>query len=125
MNLLSILLIGLGGSVGAVSRLVVDGVVRSRVRSAAPVGTVLINVSGSLVLGFLYGLVVLDGAPGVVMVVAGTGFCGGYTTFSTASFETVRLIQRGAYRTALAATLITLAAALSAVGAGIALAAAL
>ena len=82
-----------------------------------------INVSGSLVLGLLTGLVLFHGAPATVTLVAGTGFCGGYTTFSTASFETVRLVQRGAHAAALGSALGTLAAALGAAALGLALAA--
>ncbi len=122
MNVLAIALIAAGGSVGAVARFVVDGTVRARLATKAPVGTMLINVTGSFLLGLLYGLVVSDGAPSLLMAAAGTGFCGGYTTFSTASFETVRLVQRGAYRTALSSMAITLGAALVAAWLGIALA---
>jgi CrcB protein len=54
-----------------------------------------INVSGSLLLGVLTGLVLFRGDPNDLRLILGTGFCGGYTTFSAASFETIRLIQRG------------------------------
>ena len=88
-----VLALSLAGGLGAAARLLVDGLVRSRAGSRFPFGTVLINVTGSLLLGVLTGLVAFHGAPGVVRTVAGTGFCGGYTTFSTASFETARLLQ--------------------------------
>ena len=86
--------VALAGGLGAVSRFVVDGLVRTRVSAAFPVGTVLINVSGSFVLGLVTGLVLARAAPDTVRLVVGTGFCGGYTTFSTASFETVRLVEQ-------------------------------
>jgi fluoride exporter len=86
--------VALAGGLGAVSRFVVDGLVRTRVSAAFPVGTVLINVSGSFVLGLVTGLVLARAAPDTVRLVVGTGFCGGYTTFSTASFETVRLVEK-------------------------------
>ena len=60
----------------------------------------MINVSGSLLLGFLAGLVMRGQAPESLLLILGTGFLGGYTTFSTASLETIRLVQSG--RTALA-----------------------
>jgi CrcB protein len=86
-------LIALAGGLGAASRLLLDGVIRTRVSSALPWATIIINVTGSLLLGFLAGLaagqLVSDGWYAVVA----TGFLGGYTTFSTASFETVRLLQ--------------------------------
>jgi CrcB protein len=81
-------------------RFIVDGIVRSRFGRDFPLGTVTINVTGSLLLGILTGLVLFHHQPSLWTTVGGTGFCGGYTTFSTASFETVRLIQDGRYRLA-------------------------
>lgn len=100
MNVLTILLLGLAGGLGAGTRFVVDGLVRSRLRTALPLGTIAINVTGSFLLGLVAGAVIGHAAPAELQLIAGTGFLGGYTTFSTASFETVRLIQ--ARRTALA-----------------------
>lgn len=91
------LAISLAGGVGAALRLVIDGAVKARVRTALPVGTLLINVAGSFVLGVVTELAlggVLDDAWRLVI---GTGLCGGFTTFSTASFETVRLVQGRRY----------------------------
>ena len=82
------LLIAVAGGLGAASRLVVDGLVRSRVSATFPWATVLINVSGSFLLGLLVGL----GPSDRWLDVAGTGFLGGYTTFSTASLETAGLL---------------------------------
>jgi CrcB protein len=58
------------------------------------VGTVIVNVSGSFTLGLVSGLVLAHAAPDGLRLVVGTGFLGGYTTFSTASFETVRLVEQ-------------------------------
>jgi len=88
-----LVLLSAAGAVGALGRFVVDGAVRGRFGRHFPYGTIVINVSGSLLLGLVTGLVLFHGAPGAVRTVIGTGFCGGYTTFSTASFETVRLVQ--------------------------------
>ena len=91
------LALSLAGGVGAALRLVIDGAVKARVRTALPVGTLLINVAGSFVLGVVTELAlgrVLDDAWRLVI---GTGLCGGFTTFSTASFETVRLVQERRY----------------------------
>jgi CrcB protein len=85
----------LAGASGAVSRFVVDALVKQRWRSPFPMGTFVINVTGSLLLGVLAGVVLFHGQPSAWQTVVGTGFCGGYTTFSTASFETVRLVQQG------------------------------
>ena len=90
----------LAGSAGAVTRLVVDGALARR-WPGLPVATLLINLTGSLLLGLLTGLVAAGAAPHELTAIAGTGFCGGYTTFSTASVEAVRLYLAG--RRALAA----------------------
>lgn len=95
MNLADAAWVGGAGAVGAVGRFALDGAVRARVVGRFPVGTAVVNLSGSLLLGVLTGLVMFHGAPGRLTLVAGTGFCGGYTTFSTATFETVRLAQQG------------------------------
>lgn len=96
-----VLAMALAGSVGAVSRFAVDGAVRHRWPTTVPWATLLVNVTGSLVLGVVTGLVLFRGGSGDLRLVLGTGFCGGYTTFSTASFETVRLAQRGSLPRAL------------------------
>ena len=75
---------------------------RSKVRTAFPWPTTIINLSGSLALGVLTGLVVARLAPTDVAAVIGTGFLGGYTTFSTASYETVQLVRQKRYGTAFA-----------------------
>ena len=67
---------------------------RSAVCARWPWGTALINVSGSLLLGLLTGLGT-RGLPSDAVLVLGTGLLGGWTTFSTASVETVRLLQQG------------------------------
>lgn len=86
----------LAGAFGAVMRYVVDAFVEDRVPGRFPWGTVTVNVSGSLVLGVLTGLAMYHGLGDLPRVVIGTGFCGAYTTFSTFSYETVRLIEEGA-----------------------------
>lgn len=116
------------GSVGAGARFVVDGVLQARRSTggrwaALPLGTPLINVTGSLLLGALTGLVIFHGAPDAWRVVAGTGFCGGYTTFGTASVETVRLAQERRSGLAALTAFGTLAATLLAAAVGLALAA--
>lgn len=90
-------LVCLGGAAGAVARFIVDGAVRARLRSTFPWATVLINVTGSLLLGVLTGLVLFRHTGTDARTIAGTGLCGGYTTFSTAMFESVRLLQQGAW----------------------------
>jgi CrcB protein len=122
VNALTIVLLGLAGGLGAGTRFVVDGLVRSRLRTALPVGTIAINVTGSFLLGLVAGAVIVHAAPPELQAIAGTGFLGGYTTFSTASFETVRLIQAGRTGLALLNGIGTAAAAVGAAAAGLALA---
>lgn len=88
------LLVALAGGLGAVARFGLDGLIRLRWPVRFPAGTVVVNVTGSLVLGVLTGLSVAGAAPEELRLVLGTGFLGGYTTFSTASFETVRLVEQ-------------------------------
>lgn len=118
MNALTVILLGLAGGLGAVARFVVDGVVRARFRSALPLGTMVINVSGSFLLGVIAGAT-LHGAPAALQAVAGTGFLGGYTTFSTASVETVRLVQARRVATAAVNALGALALALAGAALGL------
>jgi CrcB protein len=90
-------IICVAGGVGAALRLILDGLIRARVRSTYPVGTTVINVTGSFLLGLITGLATSQLVSHQWQLVVGTGFLGGYTTFSTASFETVRLIEDRRY----------------------------
>ena len=87
------LLVLLGGAVGAPARYLLDRWVQSRRASVLPWGTFAVNAVGSLVLGVTAGASAATGGPDWVLVVVGTGFCGALTTFSTFSFETVRLVE--------------------------------
>ena len=116
---MTVVFLALAGGVGAAVRFIVDGLIRSRLRTALPWATILINVSGSLVLGFVGGLVVRGHAPDSLQLVLGTGFLGGYTTFSTASVETIRLVQSGRTGLALTNALGSLVASVGAAAAGV------
>jgi CrcB protein len=91
------LLICIAGGIGAALRLLLDGLIRTRVHSPYPLATTVINLTGSLVLGLLTGLATNQLVPQQWQLIIGTGLLGGYTTFSTASFETVRLIEDRRY----------------------------
>lgn len=97
---MTVVLVALLGGLGAATRFVVDGLVRRRWASSFPVATVTINVSGSLLVGLLTGLALFGDLPHGALLVGTTGFCGGYTTFSTAMVDTVRLAQAGEHRRA-------------------------
>lgn len=112
------------GGFGALTRYLVDGFVLDRTNGELPAGTFIINVTGSLLLGFLTGLVLYHGFSATAKIELGTGFCGGYTTFSTFAYETIRLAeerQTSAALRVLAASLVlpALAAALGLALAGI------
>jgi fluoride exporter len=92
---LEIVLVAVGGGVGAAGRFVLDGLVKGRSRVALPLGTLVINVSGSLILGFVTGMLAAGSLASTAEAVVGTGMMGGYTTFSTASVETVQLFRSG------------------------------
>jgi len=94
------LLTAVAGGVGAVLRFVLDGVIRSRFPTF-PIGTLVINVSGSFVLGFATAVALGELVTPAALSVLGVGLMGGFTTFSTASFETVRLIGDRRYGAAL------------------------
>ncbi|MUM17650.1 fluoride efflux transporter CrcB [Mycobacterium sp. CBMA271] len=111
----------LAGALGAVVRFVVDSAIKQRRTSRFPWTTLLINVSGSALIGMLAGLVIFhDASPGLLAIL-GTGFCGGYTTFSTASVESVRLIEQRRWSLALYNTFGALLASIAACAAGLAL----
>ncbi len=105
------IVVALAGGLGAVARFVLDTAIRSRRVTRMPWGTIAINLSGSLLLGLLVGLVGAGVLAGEWLWALGTGFLGGYTTFSTASFETVRLLQRRAWGAAALNAFVQLAAA--------------
>lgn len=110
-------------AVGAPVRYLIDGAIGDRTRGAFPWGTFVINVTGSLLLGFLTGLTLYHGFPKAPRLVLGTGFCGAYTTFSTHTFETVSLFEDGAAPEGALNALGTLVAGLAAAAVGLALAA--
>jgi CrcB protein len=89
----TVLLVLVGGMIGAPARFLADRFVQVRHDSAFPWGTFAINVAGSAVLGFLLGAQQHLGLSGQVVDLVGTGFCGGLTTFSTFSYETLRLLE--------------------------------
>lgn len=107
---------------GAVCRHLVDVVARRRGAARFPVGTMVVNLTGSFALGLLVGLVPGHRHGGSVLLVAGTGFVGAYTTFSTFAYETVRLVEDGWTRAALLNAAVSTGAGLAAAGAGLALA---
>jgi fluoride exporter len=89
------LLVAAAGGLGAVLRALLIQQAARRRSDPLPVGTLMVNVSGSLVLGFLTGLSLYHGFGPHELDLAGVGFCGGYTTWSTANWESVHLYRQG------------------------------
>jgi CrcB protein len=113
------------GAIGAPARYLLDGLIQDRTESVFPWGTFAINVSGSLLLGLITGAALYHSFPNTPKVWLGTGFCGAFTTFSTFSFETVRLLEEGAMTDAFGNALGSLIVGTLAAAAGLAIAAAL
>jgi fluoride exporter len=114
--------LALGGALGTLGRYVLSGAIDSRY-GPSPLGIFVVNVSGAFVIGFF--LVLAQDrilvSPDLRRFVA-TGLCGGYTTFSTFSYDTMTLIEDHRYATAAANGLGSLAAGLLAVWLGMTLA---
>lgn len=117
---MTVLLVMLGGAVGATLRYLIDTQVRSRQRFRFPWSTLMVNLLGSVVLGVLTGLTLPAAAESATHAALGVGLCGALTTFSTFGYETVRLFLDGAQRTAVANVVVTTAASLAAAAGGIA-----
>ncbi len=105
----------LAAAIGAPARYLLDGWVQDHTSGAFPWGTFTVNITGCLTLGLLTGLGLYHGLDATARTVLGTGGMGAYTTFSTFTFETVRLAEEGAldeaFRNAAAGFLVGLAAA--------------
>jgi CrcB protein len=115
------LIVAVAGGVGATLRALVIHHVGVRRPDPLPLGTLIVNASGSLLLGILTGLSLYHGLGSHLLAVIGTGLCGGYTTWSTASWETIHLLHTGHRTTAIVYTVGGLAVCLAGAAAGIAL----
>ncbi|MFN2607170.1 MAG: CrcB family protein [Acidimicrobiales bacterium] len=108
--------------VGAPARYLLDGLVQDHTEGVFPYGTWVVNVTGSFLLGALTGLALYHGLGKLPKTVLGTGFCGAYTTFSTFTFETVRLAEEGDFGVAARNAVLSLFVGGVAAGAGLTLA---
>lgn len=122
---MNFLYVAMAGAIGAPLRYLVDAWAHRHFGGDFPMGTFLINVSGSLSLGLIAGAALYHGLPDTPKLVLGVGFCGAYTTFSTFTFETVRLHQEGETLVAGRNAIGSLAAGVAAAAAGLAVMAAL
>ncbi|HTT67649.1 MAG TPA: fluoride efflux transporter CrcB [Gemmatimonadales bacterium] len=93
--------VAIGSAAGGVLRFLLGTLIQQKTGSTFPVGTLAINVTGSLVLGFVVRYALATPAIGPEFrALLTAGLCGGYTTFSTFSYESVALIEEGAYHRA-------------------------
>jgi CrcB protein len=113
------LAVALVAGVGAVCRYVADQVISHRHHSVFPWGTVTINVVGSFVLGLSTGLAAHHGLSVTAATIIGSGFCAGFTTFSTWMWETVALAEKRALLAATANVVVSLAFGLAAAALGL------
>ena len=119
---MTLVLVGAGGAFGAISRYLVDGWVSSATGGSFPWGTLVINLTGSFVLGLLFAASVERGVlPSEIRAPVLVGFIGAYTTFSTLTLETWRLVEGGNYLLAVANIGGSLLLGLVAVAAGLAI----
>lgn len=105
--------------VGAVCRYVVDQVISHKHFSVFPWGTFAINVVGSFLLGLSTGLATHHGLSTTAAAIIGSGFCAGFTTFSTWMWETLALAETGAFVHAGLHAFVSLAIGLVAAGCGL------
>jgi CrcB protein len=93
--------VAVGAALGGVARYYLGSTIQQRLGAGFPWGTLCINVSGSLLLGVIIRYALATPAMSVEMrALLTTGFCGGYTTFSTYSYETAMLLEEGRYERA-------------------------
>ena len=115
--------VAIGGAAGSVARYLIGTLIQQRVGGTFPLGTLVVNVSGSLLLGVLMEASLASPAlTRDARALLATGLCGGFTTFSTFSFESIRLLQDGDHRRAAAYIGLSLALSLLAIVAGFGLA---
>ncbi|MFC9651901.1 MULTISPECIES: fluoride efflux transporter CrcB [unclassified Streptomyces] len=119
------LLVVAGAAIGAPLRFLTDWSVQRRYDSVFPWGTFAVNVAGCLILGLLTGAVAAGAASSRTQLFVGTGLCGALTTYSTFSYETLRLAEDGAKLYAAVNVVGSVVAGLGAAFAGVALAGAL
>ena len=116
----------MGAGIGGVSRYALGHWIHGFAGTGFPWGTLIINISGSLLLTFIYGLIDASPTPSAEWrAFLGIGICGGFTTFSAFSYETIRLLQIGRWERGLTYVVLSVVLSLGAAIVGFRLAAAL
>jgi fluoride exporter len=94
MTFYNMLLVGGGGFLGSIARYITSRSIDDKLNSVFPYGTLTVNIAGSLIIGVLYGWLSRKGEGESIRLLLGTGFCGGFTTYSAFAFENVNLWQQ-------------------------------
>ena len=94
---MTLLLLSIFGGLGATSRFITDGIISAKLGKKFPWATMIINTVGAGILGYVMASAATHGLGPDTELVIGVGFCGGFTTFSTACFEAVRLAEEKRY----------------------------
>ncbi|MGX7677443.1 fluoride efflux transporter CrcB [Jatrophihabitans sp. DSM 45814] len=118
---MTVLLVFLGGAVGGPSRYLLDSFVQARTGGRFPYGILLVNIIGCFILGLIAGAAFDGDASKSLQSLAGTGFCGGLTTFSTFSVGAVELVENDRSIAAASYVLLSLILGIGAAAAGYAL----
>ncbi len=92
-----LLIVFAGSGLGGVARWTVQSLIIQRISSAFPLSTLVVNISGCFIIGMIYGLSAGNELSNGWKLALTTGFCGGFTTFSTFSFENLQLLKNGNY----------------------------
>lgn len=114
--MIGVLVVAAGAAVGAPLRYLTDRAVQTRHESAFPHGTLTVNLVASLVLGLVTGAA---GLSTTVLALVGTGFCGALSTYSTYSYETVRLVEDEAWGAAALNVVVSVGAGVAAASLGV------
>lgn len=115
---MTFLLVMLGAALGAPARWLLDQAIQTRRDRVFPLGTLTINVTGSFLLGLILAAAATGHVSAAFVAFAGVGFCGGFTTYSTLGYETIRLAEDGSGREALLNVTASLALGMTAAVAG-------
>jgi fluoride exporter len=114
-----LLYVGLGGAVGSILRYVLGGAVQRATHAGFPYGTLFVNVAGCFFIGVLIKLFLNAEPPASLRALLVVGFCGGFTTFSSFTSETIGLFQSGAELRASVYVLASVTLCLAATAAGL------
>lgn len=118
---MTVVAVALAGALGAPARLLVEQLLRAARPSRFPLGTFVVNVTGSIALGAVVGLTIDGTLDSDLRTIVGTGFLGAYTTFSTYAYDTVRTAEAGQRGIAIVSAVASVVTACAAAAIGLAI----